>query len=73
MNEMTEEQIVLRNLKDAGCDDTTINKYFKLKNEGREKEQLRLLLLHRASLLDKVHAGQQMIDCLDYLIYSLKK
>lgn len=70
---MTEEQIVLRNLKDAGCDDTTINKYFKLKNEGREKEQLRLLLLHRASLLDKVHAGQQMIDCLDYLIYSLKK
>lgn len=70
---MTEEQIVLHNLKDAGCDDTTINKYFKLKNEGREKEQLRLLLLHRASLLDKVHAGQQMIDCLDYLIYSLKK
>lgn len=73
MNEMTEEQRLLRNLKDAGCDEATIEQYMRLKMEGKEKEQLRLLSLHRASLLDKVHVGQQMIDCLDYLIYTMQK
>ena len=64
--------LLLRNLKDAGCNEETINKYFQFKEEGREKEQYRLLSLHRAQLLDKIHTDQKMIDCLDYLIYSMK-
>ncbi len=70
---MTEEERILRNLKDAGCDSDTIQRFFNLKEEGRQKEQLRLLALHRANLLDKLHVSQSMIDCLDYLVYSMKK
>lgn len=73
MNEIPERTRLLRNLKDAGCDETTIQKYFELQKEGRRQEQYRLLSLHRASLLDQVHVSQHMIDCLDYLIYTMKK
>ncbi len=69
---MTEEERILRNLKDAGCDNDTIQRFFYLKEEGREKEQLRLLALHRANLLDKLHVSQSMIDCLDYLVYRVE-
>ena len=71
MNGLTDEQLLLRNLKDAGCD-SMIEQYLKLKKEGREKEQIRLLSLHRASLLDRLHVSQHMIDCLDYLIYQME-
>lgn len=72
MNGLTDEQLLLRNLKDAGCDDSMIEQYLKLKKEGREKEQIRLLSLHRAFLLDRLHVSQHMIDCLDYLIYQME-
>lgn len=73
MNEMSEEAKLLRNLKDVGFDDDTIQKFLGLREDGRTGEQYRLLSLHRASLLDQVHISQQMIDCLDYLVYSMKK
>ncbi len=61
---MTEEGRLRCNLKDAGCDEATIQKYFQLYYEGKQ---------HRASLLDQIHMSQHMIDCLDYLIYNMKK
>lgn len=73
MNEMSEEDKLLRNLKDAGFDEDTIQKFLELHKDGRIGEQYRLLSLQRASLLDKVHVSQHMIDCLDYLVYSMKK
>lgn len=72
MNEMPERERLLRNLRDAGCDETTIQKYLQLQKEGERQEQYRLLSIHRASLLDRLHVSGQMIDCLDYLIYTLK-
>lgn len=72
MNEMTADEKILRNLKDAGCDEPVIQKFFQLQREGKTKEQLRLLSVQRAVLLDKVHDDQKMIDCLDYLVYSMK-
>lgn len=73
MNEMSEEAKLLRNLKDAGFDEDAIQKFLGLRKDGRTKEQYRLLSLQRASLLDKVHVSQHMIDCLDYLVYSMRK
>lgn len=73
MNEIPEKTRLVRCLKDAGCDEALIQKYLQLQREGRRKEQYRLLALHRASLLDQVHAGQSRIDCLDYLVYTMKK
>ena len=73
MNEIPAQVKLLRNLKDAGCDEAMIQKYLELQIEGKLQEQVRLLSLHRASLLDRVHVSQNMIDCLDYLLYSMKK
>ena len=73
MGEIPEMTRLLRNLKDAGCDEAMIQKYLQLEKEGKRQEQFRLLSLHRASLLDQVHVSQNRIDCLDYLIYTLKQ
>ena len=73
MNEIPERTRLLRNLKDAGFDEATIQKYMELQKAGRRQEQYRLLALHRAVLLDQVHTNQHMIDCLDYLVYEIKK
>lgn len=72
MNETAEEDRLLCNLKDAGCNTGIIEKYLQLHKAGRQQEQLRLLAQHRASLLDQVHVSQHMIDCLDYLMYTVK-
>ncbi len=73
MGEIPEMTRLLRNLKDAGCDEAMIQKYLQLQKEGKRQEQFRLLSLHRASLLDQVHVSQNRIDCLDYLIYTMKR
>lgn len=73
MNGISAEKRILCNLRDAGCGDDVIEKFFQLRKEGRTKEQAKLLSIHRAALLDRVHAEQKMIDCLDYLVYELKK
>lgn len=73
MNEMSEEERLFRNLRDAGCDETTIKRYLQFQKEGKRQEQLRILSMHRLSLLDQVHVSQHMIDCLDYLVYEMKK
>lgn len=72
--EVTEENIfVIRNLKDAGFDSLAIEKFLQLQNEGKIKEQLHLLSCQRTSLLQKVHENQKRIDCLDFLIFNMKK
>lgn len=73
MNEIPNELRLLRNLKDAGCSESTIQKYFILEKQGAYQEQYRLLSLHRASLLHQLHLNQDCIDCLDYLLYTMKK
>ena len=65
--EVIEELIM--NLKDAGCDEELIKKY----NNDDLKMLIKSLQCHRCCLLDKLHEEQKKIDCLDYLIYTLKK
>lgn len=64
---------LLRNLEDAGCDEAMIQKYLQLYYEGRSKEQYRLLSMRRAALLDRIHTSRNMVDCLDSLIYIMRK
>ena len=64
---------IYQNLIDAGCDDSITEKCMLLVKEGRIFDMLSILTKHRKCLLDSVHKGQEQIDCLDYLIYSLKK
>ena len=50
-------------LKDAGCCAQRVEQFLAL---------CRLLAEQRRELLDRVHADERRIDCLDYLIYSIK-
>ncbi len=44
-----------------------------LMKDGRYMDMVPILARHRQALLDRIHKGQKEIDCLDYLLYSLKK
>ena len=64
---------LIRNLRDAGCGASLIEKILVLHESGKLSEELRLLARQRCGLLEKVHATQKKVDCLDYLIFSLKQ
>lgn len=66
-------QNIYQNLIDAGCDESITEKCMLLVKEKRIFDMLPILTKHRKRLLDSVHKGQKQIDCLDNLIYSLKK
>ena len=42
-------------------------------DEGKLTEVLPLLRRQRSALLDTIHERQSNLECLDYLIYQLKK
>lgn len=64
---------LLQNLIDAGCDNNLAEEITKLLNENKTTEVMAILAKHRKSVLDNCHAEQKKIDCLDYLVYRLKK
>ena len=65
--------ILYQNLIDAGCGGEMTKRCIALAENGRQTELLDLLNDHRKDILDAIHQGQNKIDCLDYLIYRLKK
>ena len=67
------QEAVEQNLKDAGCGRETICRFLECFQQGRVEEQLHLLSQQRGRLLEKLHAQQKQIDCLDYLVYQLEK
>ena len=67
------EQLLYQNLQDAGCTPEMIQHCMVLGHEHKTAELLRMLAKHRRKLLDQVHAHQKEIDCLDFLVYGLKK
>ena len=66
------EEMLITNLKDAGCDDKTIAAFLHYRQMNEQAKQMELLKKHRHILLDKIHEDQKAIDCLDYLLYKLK-
>ena len=74
MTERTkQEQAVVANLADAGCDKEQIEQFMDFLKSGRKEAGLSLLAKHRRFLLDCYHADQKKIDCLDYLVYTMEK
>lgn len=78
------EEDVIQNLKDAGCDQGTIESFKKCMDRNDLNGQLRLLEGHRKCLLDRVHEEnllpgngfcleEKQIDCLDYLVYQIER
>ena len=68
----TNEEII-QNLKDAGCNEQTIECFMNQLNNDRLSEGICLLNKHRCCLLTNFHQEQKRIDCLDYLIYMLQR
>lgn len=64
---------IIQNLKDAGCDAKTVERFMELQETGKTEELLNLLSCHRHQLLERVHREEKRIDCLDYLVYQIQK
>lgn len=64
---------LIRSLRDAGCGASLIEKILALHESGNLREELRLLAAQRSRLLEKVHAAQKKVDCLDYLVFNMKQ
>ncbi len=73
MRENQPIEAIIQNLKDAGCDSDTIEKFMADLQKGKEANGLKRLAAHRKNLLDSLHREQKCIDCLDYLVYQMKE
>ena len=68
-----ETNAIVQNLKDAGCSACIISDFMEDLKEGRTAEGLKLLAVHRRSLLNHLHEEQKRIDCLDYLVWQMER
>lgn len=67
------EETLEQNLIDAGCSRDFIREFVELEKEQDLENQFCMLRMHRFGLLDQLHDAQKKIDCLDYLIYKMRK
>lgn len=65
--------LLIQNLEDAGCDKELTQKCLGLAKNENLSELLKILSAYKQQLLSVVHVKQKEVDCLDYLIYSIKK
>ena len=68
-----DENAIMQNLIDAGCGEDLIAEFMEDLRKKNISKDLKLLAAHRRSLLDDLHKEQKRIDCLDYLVYKMKK
>ena len=73
MNGLTEDQRLLRNLKDAGCSPATVDAVCALCAAGCTAEAVAALRRHRCRLMDALHQSQEKVDRLDYLLRQLER
>lgn len=64
---------LIQNLRDSGCDEKTIKAVTDNFSAKNYKGGVKLLEAHRRALLDELHREQKQIDCLDFLVYKMKK
>lgn len=72
-NHQQEEEALRRNLQDAGCPQEVIHQFLKNRKDDNISEQLSILSEQRKRQLFLVHTEQNKLECLDYLIYYIKK
>lgn len=67
------DAILLENLADAGCDDDEAKNILGHIKNDEVPLALSLLAAHRKKLLGEIHDDQHKVDCLDYLVFQLRK
>lgn len=68
-----DDKSVIQNLKDAGCDQKTVEAFMQYMHDGKTDDAVKLLKRYRISLLENLHIQQKQIDCLDYLVYTVQR
>lgn len=68
-----QKETLLQNLEDAGCTHAIIEQFIKSYEANNITDQISILARHRNSLLSRVHKEQDKLDCLDCLLFQLKK
>ncbi len=67
------ERSIISNLRDSGCGEDIIRAFVEDFHGKKFSEGLKLLEAHRRVLLDELRKEQKRIDCLDYLVYKIKR
>lgn len=67
------EELLLRNLLDAGCGRSLTEACLRHFRKGTLPQMLPELEAHRRRILSEVRAGQRQIDCLDYLTNQIDR
>lgn len=65
--------ITKQTLIDVGCCESEIHIFMEALQNNNQKEELKFLSIQRRKLLDELHICQRKIECLDYLVYQIKK
>lgn len=65
--------VVIQNLQDAGCTQKMVQRIMTQLEEDDFEELSKLLEQHRSCLLNLIHDKEKQIDCLDYLVYQIKR
>lgn len=66
-------QVVIQNLQDAGCTQKMVQRIMTQLEKNDFEELSKLLEQHRSCLLNLIHDKEKQIDCLDYLVYQIKR
>jgi hypothetical protein len=70
---MNGEKELYQSLLDAGYSRENAEQFLRMARTGDMKEQHRDLLEKREELMHALHACQDSIDCLDYLIFQYER
>lgn len=65
--------ITKQNLVDVGCCENEIHIFMEALQNNNQKEELKFFSIQRKKLMDELHACQRKIECLDYLVYQIKR
>lgn len=70
---MDKKSLLLECLNDVKCSQEMVEEAILL-DKNKDNQGLYLLLRkHRCCLMEGLHEKQREVDCLDFLLYSLKK
>jgi len=73
LTEYGSKEAVMQNLRDAGCRECVIECCLSFMKQGKKKELLQQLEEQRRALLQRVHEEEKQINCLDYLVYQIRR
>ncbi|SEW22204.1 hypothetical protein [[Clostridium] fimetarium] len=69
---MEENKVLIQDLIDAGCPQEVIEAFTNCTGDNDYKRKLQILSKQRRTLVNDIHEIQKKVDCLDYLICSIK-